>query len=184
MKKFDIEKHLTIESIRTYLRVTLDGTFGKDGRLPATFICFGREKPTIVHAPHLPDGATKDKFVGDFRLFCTAEDALAAASLMEIWMCPPDTQGLRPSEHPDRREFVIVSIELPGNRGEVSLYPIIREGNAKPRLGEPQTFPEQNQGRLSQFLPAKPPTEGERIIAAASLKRNGRIYYPNTAQWN
>jgi hypothetical protein len=184
MKKFDIEKHLTIESIRTYLRVILDGTFGKDGRLPATFICFGREKPTIVHAPHLPDGATKDKFVGDFRLFCTAEDALAAASLMEIWMSPPDTQGLRPSEHPDRREFVIVSIELPGNRGEVSLYPIIREGDAKPRLGQPQIFSEPNQGRLSQFLPAKPPTEGERIIAAASLKRNGRIYYPNTAQWN
>lgn len=184
MKKFDIEKHLTIESIRTYLRVILDGTFGKDGRLPATFICFGREKPTIVHAPHLPDGATKDKFVGDFRLFCTAEDALAAASLMEIWMSPPDAQGLRPSEHPDRREFVIVSIELPGNRGEVSLYPIIREGDAKPRLGQPQIFSEPNQGRLSQFLPAKPPTEGERIIAAASLKRNGRIYYPNTAQWN
>ena len=184
MKKFDIEKHLTIESIRTYLRVILDGTFGKDGRLPATFICFGREKPTIVHAPHLPDEATKDKFVGDFRLFCTAEDALAAASLMEVWMSPPDGQDLRPSEHPDRREFVIVSIELPGNRGEISLYPIIREGKAKPRLGPPQTFSEPNQGRLSQFLPAKPPTEGERIIADALLKRNGRMFYPNPAQWN
>ena len=184
MKKINIEKHLTIESIRAYLRIKLDGTFGENGRLPATFICFGREKLTTVIAPHLPDPTTKDKFVEDFRLLCTAEDALAAVSMMEIWMCPPDTQGLRPSEHPDRREFVIVSLELPGNRGEVSLYPIIRDGAAKPRLGEPQIFPEQNQGRLSQFLPAKPPTEGERIIAAAGLKRNGRMFYPNTAQWN
>jgi len=184
MKKFDIEKELTIESLRTCLRIKLDETFGRDGRLPATFICCGRKKATTVIAPHLPDPAAKDKFVEDFRLLCTAEDALAAVSMFEIWMSPPDGQCLRPSEHPDRREFVIVSIELPGNRGEISLYPIIREGKAKPRLGPPQTFSEPNQGRLSQFLPAKPPTEGERIIADALLKRNGRMFYPNPAQWN
>ena len=184
MKTLNIEKHLTIENIRVFVLIKLDETFGKDGRLPATFICCGRKKPTTVIASHLPDAAAKDKFVEDFRLLCPAEDTLAAVCMMEIWACPPDAQGLRPSEHPDRREFVMVSIELPGNRGEVSLYPIIREGDAKPRLGEPQTFPEQNQGQLSQFLPAKPPTEGERIIAAASLKRNGRMFYPNPAQWN
>jgi len=184
MKKINIEKHLTVESIRAYLRIKLDGTFGQDGRLPATFICFGREKLTSVIAPLLSDDATKDKFVEDFRLLCTAEDALAAVSLMEVWMSPPDAQHLRPSEHPDRREFVIVSLELPGNRGEVSLYPIIREGGAKPRLGQPQIFPEQSQGRLSQFLPAKPPTEGERIIAAAGLQRNGRLMQANPFQRN
>ena len=184
MKKFNVEKYLTLESIRAYVRIKLDETFGQDGRLPATFICFGREKLTTVIAPLLPDPAAKDKFVEDFRLLCTAEDAVAAVSMFEIWMSPPDGQDLRPSEHPARREFVIVSLELPGNRGEVSLYPIVRDGAAKPRLGEPQIFPEQNQGRLSQFLPAKPPTEGERIIAAAGLQRNGRLMQANPFQRN
>ena len=184
MKKFNVEKYLTIESIRAYVSIKLDETFGKDGRLPATFVCLGREKLTTVIAPHLPDAATRDRFMEDFRLLCTAEDALAAVSLTEIWLSPPDQQNLRPSEHPDRREFVMVTIELPGNRGELSLYPIIRQGEAKPKLGQPQTIPHQSGGGSFRLLPVKPPTEGERIIAAALLKRNGRMFYPNTAQWN
>jgi hypothetical protein len=84
----------------------------------------------------------------------------------------------RPSEHPDRREFVIVNIELPDGKGEVNLYPIIREGDAKPRLGQFQIFPRQPvQGMLSDFLPEKNPTEAERIIAASLLQRTGRVLH-------
>jgi hypothetical protein len=124
---------------------------------------------------HLPDAAAREQFASDFRLLCVAENARAAACMIEVWLCPPDGANFRPSLHPDRQEFVRVNIELPDGEDTVSLYPIIRMGDAKPMLGQPLTFPRQPApGMLMEFLPPKTPTESERIVAASLLHRTGR----------
>jgi hypothetical protein len=178
MKNPHIKKSVNVEYIRHYAHLTLTGQFQMFGSLPPRLVCFSREYTTSMISHHLPDAAAREQFASDFRLLCIAEDALAAACMVEVWMSPPDAQGFRPSEHPDRREFVIVNIELPDGKGEVNLYPIIREGDTKPRLGQFQIFPRQPvQGILSGFLPEKTPTEADRIIAATLLQRTGRVLH-------
>jgi hypothetical protein len=178
MKNPHIKKSVNVEYIRRYVHLTLTGQFQMFGSLPPRLVCFNQENVTSMISQHLPDAAAREQFVSDFQLLCIAEGALAAACMVEVWMSPPDAQGLRPSEHTDRREFVIVNIELPDGKGEVNLYPIIREGDAKPRLGQFQTFLRQSvQGILSGFLPEKTPTESHRIIAATLLQRTGRVLH-------
>jgi len=145
------------------------------GALPSRLVCFGRKKTTTMISQHLPDAAAQEKFASDFRLLCIAEDARAAASMCEVWLCPPDGSNCRPSLHPDRQEFVLVTIELPDCEAAVNLYPIIRTGDAKPMLGQSLSFLRRPApGMLMEFLPQKSPTESERILAASLLHRTGR----------
>lgn len=186
MKNINTEKQLTLEHLRNFAGNLVAEGFEKHGCAPRTFICFGRHR-NIAVGSHLPDDNAKAIFASEFRTLCIAEDALAVVCIAEIWISPPDSveKNIRPSEHPDRREYVMISIERRGTPGELNLYPIIREGSARPRLGECQNYPFNDlTGQFAQFLPAKPPTEGQRIIAAASLKRNGHIVPANPFQHN
>jgi hypothetical protein len=93
--------------------------------------------------------------------------------------------GIRPSQDPDRQEYVMAGIELPGTQVEVHLWPIIRDGDAKPRLGKCAIHTcNQDQVLFSQLLPAKPPTEAERIVAATVMQRRLNLVRANPFQNN
>lgn len=175
MKTSKIKTIVNSDYVHRYTHLTVTEQFRRFGALPPRLVCFGQEKTTTMISQHLPDAAAREKFASDFRLLCVAEDARAAASMIEVWLCPPDGANCRPSLHPDRQEFVRVNIELPDGEGAVSLYPIIRMGDAKPMLGQSLTFPRQPApGMLVGFLPKKTPTQSERIVAASLLHRTGR----------
>ena len=183
MKIYNIEKYLTIKNIHSYVRHKLDMTFGKTGDLPTTVMCLGRKDLITVIAIELPDLSTQNDFFDDFRLLCVAEDALAAVAMNEIWMRPPDKQLYRPSEHPDKQEYVLVSIELAGSRSEVHLYPIIREDDVKPRLGQ-SPIPPEIEEKMVGFLPSNPPTNEEKIIEKVLWEHKQRLQRANNPQWN
>ena len=175
MKPSKMKTIVNSDYVYHYTRLTVTEQFRRFGALPARLVCFSREKATTMISQHLPDAAAREQFANDFRLLCVAENARAAAAMMEVWLCPPDGANCRPSLHPDRQEFVLVNIELPDGEDTVSLYPILREGNAKPILGQSRTFLRQPvPGMLMGFLPPKTPTEGERLVAASLLHRTGR----------
>ena len=175
MKTSKIKIIVNSDYVHRYTHLTVTEQFRRFGALPPRLVCFGREKTTTMISQHLPDAAAREQFASDFRLLCVAEYAQAAACMTEVWLCPPDGSNCRPSLHPDRREFVLVNIELPDGEGTMRYYPIIRMGDAKPMLGQSLTFPRQPApGMLMGFLPKKTPTESERIVAASLLHRTGR----------
>jgi hypothetical protein len=175
MKTSTMKTKVNSDYVHRYTHLTVTEQFRVSGVMPARLVCFGREKTTTMISQHLPDEAAREQFTRDFRLLCVAEGALAAACMVEIWLCPPDGANCRPSLHPDRQEFVLVNIELLDGEGATKLYPIIRTGDAKPTLGQAHIIPRQSKpGELMGFLPAEPPTEAERLVAASLLYRTGR----------
>ena len=136
MKTSKIKTIVNSDYVHRYTHLTVTEQFRRFGALPPRLVCFGQEKTTTMISQHLPDAAAREQFASDFRLLCVAEYAQAAACMTEVWLCPPDGSNCRPSLHPDRQEFVRVNIELPDGEGAVSLYPIIRMGDAKPMLGQ------------------------------------------------
>lgn len=164
--------------VHRYTHLTVTEQFRRFGALPPRLVCFGREKATTMISQHLPDAAARAQFANEFRLLCVAEDARAAACMIEVWSCPPDGANCRPSLHPERQEFVLVNIELRDGKGATKLYPIIRMGDARPMLGDSLTLPGRPAlGVLMGFLPPKPLTEAERLVAASRLHRTGREWH-------
>ena len=171
MKKSNPVKNLTIENIRAYTTETLVKTIEHYGCIQPTFICYGRERTVPLIASQLANDDVKDHFVSTLRHLCIAEDALAAVLVAEIWTTP--------SLAADRQEYVMIRIELPGNQGEMNLFPIIRDANGKASLGtcisEPIKDCPSRPIRFETFLPATAPTKNERIAAESRLKRNGQL---------
>lgn len=181
MKKSNSVKNLTIENIRAYTTETLVKTIEHHGCIQPTFICFGRERTVPLIASQLANDDVKDHFVSTLRLICIAEDALAAVLVAEIWTSPVCSikNDIRPSLAADRQEYVMIRIELPGNQGEMNLFPIIRDANGKASLGtcisQPIKDCPSRPSRFENFLPSTAPTKNERIAAESRLKRNGQL---------
>jgi len=173
---------LTIEKIRKVTQMGIENQFAHTGKMATVLTCFTDSQALNV-LPRLTDNEAKDKFAELVTLLCTAESAKAIAFIAESWLCKDLTA--RPSEHPDRREVVILSIEMRGHPSEIWTYPIIRNGTEKPKLGKPTVVPSADlSGRFTNLLPANPPTEGERIIASHILERQGYKSVNDPVRWN
>ena len=173
---------LTIEKIRKVTQMGIENQFAHTGKMATVLTCFTDSEAVNV-MPRLTDNAAKDKFADLVTLLCTAEGSSAIAFIAESWLCK-DTSA-RPSEHPDRQEVVMLSIEMRGQPSEIWTYPIIRNGTEKPKLGKPTVIQSAGlAGRFTHLLPANPPTEGERIIASHILERQGYKTVNDTVRWN
>jgi hypothetical protein len=182
MKNSKIRTKLTLENIRKTTQMGLKNQFDHTGKMPTALICFS-DSQTVNVLPCLTDDEAKDKFAELVTLLCTAVAAKAIAFVAESWTCK-DFQA-RPSEHPDRQEVVMLSIEMRGHPAEVWMYPIIRSGTEKPKLGQPTFISSaESGGRFTHLLPANPPTDGERIIASHVLERRGYKTENDRARWN
>lgn len=184
MKKTYTTNKPTLTNLRTFAAESAAEELERTGRLIPAFICFGRRSGPHLFLTQLTDDASKDEFVKGIRLLCIAEDAQAAVFIAESWMGAQNSL-VRPSESPNRREVITVRIELPGNQGEINIYPILRDSNGKPRLGELEfQSPLTGLDRFSRFLPDTAPSEGEQIIAKTILQRSGRMVPLNLHQSN
>jgi len=172
----------TIETIRKLTRMGIENQFAHTGNMPKVLTLFtGNQMFHVI--PRLPDDDAKDKFAECVRLLCTAEAVDALVFVCEVWVGKDLT--FRPSEQPDRQEAVVASIEMRGHPAEFWFYPIIRNPGEKPKLGEPQVFPEPTPaGRFACLLPPEPPTEGQRIIAACLLELQGYTLQKEPVTWN
>ena len=182
MKKTKKQTNPTIETIRKLTRMGIENQFAHTGNMPKVLTCFTGNQ-TLHVIPHLPDDEAKDKFAEYVRLLCTAEAVDAMVFVSEVWV--GKDLSVRPSEQPDRQEAVVASIEMRGHPTEFWFYPINRNPGEKPKLGEPQVFPETAPvGRFTRLLPPEPPTEGQRIIAAYLLELQGYNFQRKHATWN
>lgn len=188
MKKTYTPEKLTVEYIRACTTHAVAKTLEVKGGIPPIFICYGRDRMVNLVASQLADDEVKDQFVSTLRHICIAEDAFAAVLVLESWISPACTEktGIRPSLASDRQEFVVVQIEFPGNQGEMNQYPIIRDANGKPSLGACSISQpiKDCTGRFANFMPATPPTEGERIIAQCLAQRNMQLMKVYPAKGN
>jgi len=167
---------LTIESLMDLATNLSKAAFDKLGYVSPNCVCFGASK--IIHIiRHIQSDEDKVEYLKDIRATCVAEAAQAVVYIHECWTCdysPNATaasQYIRPSEHPQRREAVLAYVELSGGASQLRHFPIIRDKQEKPYLGEPQICSgSQIAGTFVSLLPSRPPTHAERIIAQGFIE--------------
>lgn len=160
--------------------------FEQHGEVPTSFTCMG-EGGIGTLAPKIHADDDKDKFTENMRLACTAASAFSCVFFSEAWDLTISLEELLrlkapPSQHPSRGEFVALHIESRGEKPSYFRFPITTDGNGKKTLGKPVQMPnDQFNGRFTNLLPARPTTEGERIIARCALERKGLFPFSNRA---
>jgi hypothetical protein len=150
-------------------------TLAKAGHLPAA--AFFR----VGLSPHLPgmkpgnvaalrlempgNDADKDAVAELMREFARRADADMAILMLESWMIKPNEEEaryikehgeflVRPSQHPQRIEIVLISVSKPGGQSWSAWVEISRDINGRPSI--PSEMPPleylQNEGRFSNIL--------------------------------
>lgn len=159
----------TIENLTRFAEMNAVAKFAKFRKIPTTLWCVGDRCLKAVGAMNLPDDRERTAFYNLAGQLCIAESARATIYMAEIWSSPPDSAIIvRASQHPDRREFVLISIEVPG-QCVTSLYSILRDHAGKPRLGKCEQPPHVE--KTNRFLPGESPSLSERSQAVSKLER-------------
>ena len=166
---------LTTESLMNLATNLVKAAFDKFGQVNPHCVCFTTGKVIHVTRPVRSD-EDKVEYLKDIRATCVAEAAQAVIYIHECWTCEysldaADSQYIPPSEHPQRREAVLVYVEVSGEISQLRHFPIIKDKQEKTHLGEPQTCDEsQITGTFVSLLPSRPPADAERIIAQGFIE--------------
>lgn len=120
---------------------------------------------TAVRLDMPGNDAGKDAVAGMMQEFARLADADLAILMLESWMVKPDEEEaryikehgefrVRPSEHPDRIEIILISVSKPGGQSWSAWTEIIRDLNGRPSI--PSEMPPleylQNEGRFANIL--------------------------------
>jgi len=98
----------------------------------------------------------KDLSISIMRKFFEEADVVRYAFFDEAWIVENATSGIRPKEHPDRKEIILLSVEDENQGLMMAQLAIIRIPNAKPFLGPMQIDDSKLvSGRLAGLLPHK-----------------------------
>jgi hypothetical protein len=150
-----------------------------DGRLQPTLFIIGNEGPQVLTPSSLADEAAKDDFAIVARLLCVAKAATAVVLASEAWVASARPgQSLyadqRPSEAPDRQEFVILMGEERTALRQRFL-PILRGATGGfAEFGTSESLRlDTVQGRFAQFLASAIPSVEQSATAEAFLRNIG-----------
>lgn len=149
------------------------------GRVPGTLFLLAPSGVGVYVPQSLGDEQAKSNFAAAARRLAIAHDASAVVMVLEAWTTVstsgvPLDPTIPPSQAPDRQEVVALVGEAAGVQ-KVSFLPIQRNAAGTfSGFGETRVVCcDQIQGRFAQILPAQPPTEEERLHAAATLRAMG-----------
>ena len=146
-----------------------------DGCVPPVLFGHTTDGEFMLMPPKFDEVPSKNEFALIARLHCLAHETKGVAFVSEVWVAPespdelPDTP---PCESVNRREYVMVSVEIAGGSAQQILLPIIRTdaGNFF-GLGEPEMLAtKSSQGRFARFLPEEKPTAKDRVVARLILQ--------------
>lgn len=160
--------------------------FEKHSQVPTTFTCMGEGGIGTIS----PTTQLNGDFPESMRLTCTAASAYALVFFSEAWDLEISVEeftrlAVPPSEHPARRECLMLIVETRGEKTSYIRFPITTDGTGKRTLGKPVQMPfDKIDGRFTNVLPARPTTEGERIIARCGLERKGLFPFSKPFQNN
>jgi len=153
----------------------------KHGRLHPALYAVSPEGLCLYLAPSLEE-AEKDAYAENARLICAAHGAVVAVLATEAWVLfakSGELAGLktRPSQSPDRKEYVSLIGEALGGTYQNKLLPILRDNRCRfSCLGKSKVLPpEPVVGRYASLLPHTPPPQESRAIVTSLLERRGLV---------
>ena len=152
-----------------------------DGELQFQLVFLTQNDELIYCAADMPDAREeRDLLVSALRLMAVAHDAVAVVISAEVWSDPDHQDGRRPSESPNRRESLNVSV-MSRHEGGIFLVQevreILRDASGKIcDLGASREPPtpvrcDKSMGRLARILPPDRPSRRERQLAKAAIEK-------------
>jgi len=136
------------------------------GKVNPKCICFGSSDAKIICGDIKCD-QDKAEYLLAIRATCAIESASAALYMFETMAhddSPSDTTALNvpPTDHPARRKEVFVYVEMAGEVSLLRCFPIIRDAEDKPHLGEWISISKSRiPGYVTPLLPSRTYTNAE-----------------------
>jgi hypothetical protein len=162
-----------VDVMKSFARERLPGRDPDDDLLPLTEVA-GAERSIIIGHPFSNEAEKEFMFTEAVPTLIEAANGRCYASVQHVWGVPEDAEGageVRPSEHPDRTEFLMVS-GSDGLRFLQVMAPVLRADDQPPVLGEwleTVDVPADEVGGLV-------PSACLRALATARLARATRIW--------
>jgi hypothetical protein len=170
-----------LDRLLSYVEARAQDVLRKHGRLHPALYTISPEGLGLYIAPSLEEWE-KDAHADNARLICGAQGAEVAVLATEAWVRFAkigerlDLQP-RPSQSPDRTEYVSLIGEALGGTYQNRLLPILRDNRGRfSCLGKSKVLlPKPVVGRYASLLPHTPLPQEARALAALLLERRGLV---------
>jgi hypothetical protein len=170
-----------LDGLLSYVEARAQDVLRKHGRLHPTLYAISPEGLCLYIAPSLEE-SEKDAHAENARLICAAHGAVVAVLATEAWVlfAKSGEQAdlkTRPSQSPDRKEYVSLIGEALGGTYHNRLLPMLRDNRGRfSCLGKSNVLPpEPVVGRYVSLLPHGPLPQEARAIVNLLLERRGLV---------
>ncbi|HEY5480209.1 MAG TPA: hypothetical protein VIL39_01885 [Verrucomicrobiae bacterium] len=158
------------------------GVMHRDGRLSPTLFAVSPGGLSVYAPGPVNEAPEKNDFAAVARLICAAQAVTAVVLAVEAWVLeakPGQRLDLftRPSQSPDRKEYLCLCGEAFGSIYQQKLLPILRDHRDRfSCLGTSKILPpEPTAGRFANLLPQTHLNDDVRAFAALMLKSRGLV---------
>jgi hypothetical protein len=170
-----------LKTLLSYVEERAEDVLRKHGSLYPALYAISTEGVCLYVAPSFEEHE-KEAHAETVKLICAAHGAFVAVVATEAWGLFAKhgerlDLKLRPSESPERKEFVSLVGEALGGAFENRLLPILRDHRGRfSCLGKSDVLPPRPVlGRFANLLPQTMPTEADRALARVMLESRGIV---------